>query len=602
MKMFKRTLAMLLCLVMALGLMAMGVSAADATTIDANAKGSITITKYESDTENDPSDGTNVDPDIPDDAELLEDVTFTLFQVMNSADTIAYYNGTSTNTVDVSTYVENGELKSGVTAITTTTAKTDENGEATFSDLPVGMYVVKETAYPDKVTKASDPFLVSIPMTNPENNAWMYDVYAYPKNSTSEGTVTLHKEDIAGNNLQGVVFKLEKQSGNTWNVEGSNRTTNSSGDIPYTNLSWGTYRLTEVSAPDGYIVDDRPITFTIEKDGDITCTDTRITTVSTETDPSGLTITLKNEDPGHTKTATTDVTNAGVGSTVSYELTADIPLLIADMKTFTLTDAPDNLVVDTSTIVVKVDGTDLTTGYSATENGNGFILAFTPADLAAYAGKDVVITYDATVLEGAATAGVAANTVTFKYSDKITTDSTHEENQVEKVYNFTIDITKYKDSVAEGNKIGGVEFELYSDSALTQKITVSGSNGVYTVNPTGNATLTTASDGGLTVKGLDAGTYYLKETKTIEGYNLLSGAVEINLNVSVTENADGSVTYKVGNVALADNSVDQNIVNKAGFTLPKTGGLGTLMFILIGGVLMAGGVVLLTSTGKKRAQ
>lgn len=600
MKMFKRTLAMLLCLVMAVGLMAMGVSAADATTINATAKGSITITKYESDEEKDASNGTNVDPDIPEGAKPLDGVTFKLYQVKNATELVAYYNGSNDATWTVDTFVTDGAINSGYSEHASKETGTD--GVVTFSDLPVGLYVVIETAYPDKVTKASDPFLVSIPMTNPENGGWMYDVYAYPKNSTSEGTVTLHKEDTTGNSLQGVEFMLEKQNDNTWAAEGNNQTTNASGDIQYTNLSWGTYRLTEVSAPEGYIVDDRPITFTIGQDGEITCTDTRTTTVSTETDASGLTITLKNEDPGHTKTATTDVTKAGVGSTVSYELTADIPLLIKDMKTFTLTDAPDYLKVDTSTIVVEADGTTLTSGYTVTNSGNGFVLSFTPADLASYAGKDVVITYDATVLEGAATTGVAENTVTFKYSDKITTDSTHEEDQEEKVYNFTIDITKYKDSIADANKIGGVEFELYSDATLTEKITVSGSNGVYTVDPDGKATLTTASNGGLTVKGLDAGTYYLKETKTIEGYNLLSGAVEINLNVSVTENADGSVTYKVGNVALADNSVDQNIVNKAGFTLPKTGGLGTLMFILIGGVLMAGGIVLLTSNSKKRAQ
>ena len=76
--------------------------------------------------------------------------------------------------------------------------------------------------------------------------------------------------------------------------------------------------------------------------------------------------------------------------------------------------------------------------------------------------------------------------------------------------------------------------------------------------------------------------------------------IEINLNFTVDESGATPV-FKIGDTVYPDNSISVEVINKKGFTLPQTGGLGTLMFILIGGVLMAGGIVLLTNTGKKRA-
>ena len=106
---------------------------------------------------------------------------------------------------------------------------------------------------------------------------------------------------------------------------------------------------------------------------------------------------------------------------------------------------------------------------------------------------------------------------------------------------------------------------------------------MYFFDPDGNVTtLVTSSNGTLLIKGLGKKTYYLVETETKAGYNLLSDAVEM----------------KVGDEA--DFQYETTIVNKKGFNLPQTGGIGTLMFIVIGGVLMAGGICLV-STGKKRA-
>ncbi len=68
---------------------------------------------------------------------------------------------------------------------------TDAQGDATIAALPVGLYYVKETTFPDNVTPVS-PFLVTIPMTHPTQlNTWLYDVHVYPKNATTTATKTV---------------------------------------------------------------------------------------------------------------------------------------------------------------------------------------------------------------------------------------------------------------------------------------------------------------------------------------------------------------------------------------------------------------------------
>ncbi|MBT1018824.1 SpaH/EbpB family LPXTG-anchored major pilin, partial [Canibacter sp. lx-72] len=64
------------------------------------------------------------------------------------------------------------------------TQTTDPNGEATFSDLDIGAYLVTETQAPAGVVKKAAPFIVTIPHPN-GNNTWNYNVHVYPKNTVS---------------------------------------------------------------------------------------------------------------------------------------------------------------------------------------------------------------------------------------------------------------------------------------------------------------------------------------------------------------------------------------------------------------------------------
>ena len=120
----------------------------------------------------------------------------------------------------------------------------------------------------------------------------------------------------------------------------------------------------------------------------------------------------------------------------------------------------------------------------------------------------------------------------------------------------------------------------------------------WTTNREEASVLDTDENGALTVRGLDAGKYYLEEIKTNEGYNLLESAVEINISASYsntdTEEATVSVEYSVDGTSQGTSDTVK-IANSKGNTLPSTGGIGTTLFYVIGGILGAAVVVILVT-------
>ena len=589
MKTFTRILAAMLVLVMALGMVGMTAMAADTIT---GTTGSITITKYEyNGTQGGVANGsTNVT--IPADAKVLAGVEFSLYKVADEAQMKAYYNGTGDSELTVASFVSGTsgaytvkDITGNTVSAATETGTTGTNGVVTFSSLPLGMYVIIETKAPDKVVTPCEPFLVSVPMTI--NNEWVYNINVYPKNSTSEGTVTLKKVDAAGSALADVTFKLEKKDGTSWTPVGQNKVTGSNGTVQWSELAHGDYRVTEISAPDvAYIVDPRPIEFTVNNNNTIVCNDTRADLTVGGNNTAGLNLTLVNEKPTIDKAITAGKDTASVGEDVSYSITVSVPKNIGDLTTYTVTDAPINLTAKTATIDYYVDNNKYTmTGATVTPDTTtgGFSIAFTPANLAAIAGKNLVIKYDATITASAAVPGTAPNTATLEYTNKIGTTNTNKISDDEVTHLYTTTITKKLDN-ENGAAAEGVKFQLFADEGLRTALKFSLANGVYTLDPNGaETTLVTNANGQIVIKGLGKHSYYLVETETKEGYNLLSGAVELDME-DIANN-----TYEL----------TKTIVNKKGFNLPATGGLGTLMFIVLGGVLMAGGICLVSTTKKR---
>lgn len=196
------------------------------------------------------------------------------------------------------------------------------------------------------------------------------------------------------------------------------------------------------------------------------------------------------------------------------------------------------------------------------------------------------------------------NTVSLSYSNNpdATGSGTAEGKTTEDtvwVFTYEVDNTKYKNAVGSGNKLKDAGFRLYKGEVEVGLIYDSG-KGAYRPVADGETAeeMKSATDGKFNIIGLDAGTYTLKETTTPEGYNTCA-PITIEIKATHSENAGGTAA----NLSLTDSkNMSNDVINKSGSTLPGTGGIGTTVFYIGGGCMVAlAGVFLITKKrmGKK---
>ena len=217
-------------------------------------------------------------------------------------------------------------------------------------------------------------------------------------------------------------------------------------------------------------------------------------------------------------------------------------------------------------------------------------------------GATITVTYTAHLNENAAVNGSAENknSVRLQYSNNPRPDTSLDQTPTSEVYVYTYQLnnTKYRDEVNENNKLEGAGFRLYSGKDCTKeqeiKLKKNTTDGTYSPYFGADAGDEMFSDehGQFNVKGLDAGTYYLKETTTPEGFTPCS----VIPPVTITANHNGN------HVELDSSKLSTTIINKkaGGITLPSTGGIGTTLFYVVGGGLMVAAIVLLVT--KKRME
>lgn len=343
-----------------------------------------------------------------------------------------------------------------------------------------------------------------------------------------------------------------------------------------------------------------------------------------------------------------------VGDEIPYKVTVKVPqaLLNATVANdanfvFEVKDTPEHL-EDKNVKAISSTGTEVTEGVTITpdsepndKGGIGFTASFTQAALKALVGDDgdtFTITYTATLLKGAdMTVDGNKNTINLKYSNKIEADgkinpgtsSEIEDGAV--VYTFSIHVDK-RGEKKDGDPLPGVKFNVYKKVAEGTTGAVQGSTigitgadaGEYFVKVVIDATktdvtkydLVTGPDGKAQVDGLANGTYYLVETATVNGYNLLSGPVKVTIQVSYKKSWTAKNDYVGGKLVHHEETLHEEyfggskdalgkgftlttIINRKGFDLPVTGGFGTLLFSGIGVLLVVAGVGVLLSLKKK---
>lgn len=190
------------------------------------------------------------------------------------------------------------------------------------------------------------------------------------------------------------------------------------------------------------------------------------------------------------------------------------------------------------------------------------------------------------------------NRVYLEYSNnpRISTSLDHTPESEVCVYTYQLNNTKYRDDDTPGNELAGAGFRLYSGKDCTKeqeiKLKKNTTDGTYSPYFGADAGDEMFSDehGQFNVKGLDAGTYYLKETNPPADYSACA-----NKEIVI------SATHDVNHVSLSGN-LSTTIINKkdGGITLPSTGGIGTTIFYVVGGGLMVAAIVLLVT--KKRME
>lgn len=657
MKKFKKLLAGLLTGAMLLGSMSVSAFAADKTpVIDTTKTGSITIHKYTEDGgKGKPATGKADATQVPQGAVAIKDVGFTIYKVANANDLTNYYNTNPTSLPDVKNYYtgtgKNVQVNADVTANKVgSEVKTDVNGVAAFTGLDLGIYLVVETTSPAIVTRPCEPFLVAVPMTT-DGDDWLYDVHVYPKNKTDVGGVSLVKTGKNGAKLQGVTFVLQKQNGATWTditkkstAAGDNTgdalklDTDANGEINVDGLSSGTYRFIETSVGTdnkGYIMDGAT-TYEFKVDGTNVTYDGK-----TDTD---IQIPVTNDKPDMTKEVKNESewkhdADYSVGDLVQYQIKVSVPANIAKLNKFALTDTPTHLKDDATSVKVTDKTGNTPISATATADGNGFTIDFVPADLTAYAGQDIIVTYNAELLSTAVTTTAGnPNTATLEYSNKILpktadgsnpnqpgTPTTDKITDTAVVYTFKIQIVKKAESES-GTPLENVEFDLYKEiakgapgAASTDAVKKAGLDSSKTWMKINTASLKTDTKGEASQSGLKNGEYYLVETKTNETYNLLKAPVKVTLNIAYTTTTKAEYNIdETGKTTLVKHEVEktefknagvasdgiqiQTVINKKGFTLPLTGGMGTVLFSVIGLALVLAGVVVITASRKKTAK
>lgn len=442
--------------------------------------------------------------------------------------------------------IEQSEWKGLVEGLTgSQKASTDEKGQAIFNDLPYGLYLIVQTdvsgaeyeGEPITLSHLQTPMLVSVPGEEGE-------------------IVTVNvKTPLGYGELTKSIVGIGDIDGNWENVEDSNTEVTGPGDYIRFRLAVQPPRLSSGDTLDHFVVEDvRSKGLELEK-------------LESVTDTLGQTY---------------------------------------------------------------VENTDYTRTEETVTEGTRMLLTFTQQGLQKLeqlgrAAGTLTVVYTTQVTDEAPTAGIT-NSARIDYKvdyapDRDTPpppddpppedddDEYRSDWDVARSYTFGVHMTKYLGE--EGNLApeGSVTFALYREKdGQKQAVPLSRSGDTYQVALQGSNELSVSAGGTFTILGLGEGTYYLRELSTAEGYALpnedialtLAGERSAGEYTGRLDTAQCTVDGQQGNASVQDGTLYLSVINPRTFYIPNTGGAGSWMFTAGGLLIIAGGVVYLAVSRKKK--
>ena len=347
------------------------------------------------------------------------------------------------------------------------------------------------------------------------------------------------------------------------------------------------------------------------------------TLCSLDTTNPNVTMEEKNEVPVNVKTVEEDsktgndawgeTNDADIGQTVNFKSTITAQAGAENYVFHDTMSAGLNYTGVTGITLndTTVDASNYTVVTEGLTDGCTFEVRFTQAFCDTLKANDqIVISYTATLNENAKV-GLEGNPNTSKLSYGDSSNTKYTPDSQTKTYTWDVDVFKYTMNGETETALAGAKFTLRKNADGSNPIALvrlkddkGNDTNTYRVAKTGETgtvtEITTDATGKFTIQGLDADTYYLTETAAPAGYNKLAAPIKVMIdnNGNVTYATKTTADGEYGSAVAADASLGIKVLNQTGAELPSTGGMGTTLFYVLGGVLVVGAVVLLIT--KKR--
>lgn len=462
---------------------------------------------------------------------------------------------------------------------------TDEIGVTKAMELPLGLYLIVETKVPANVHTTTDPFFVSLPMTDEEGEEWFYDVNAYPKNQTDYPDLD----------------KLVKQHDDVKKgAPYEDAATASGGELlDYIFVSHLPNITSEATFLKQYTFVDKMDSGMAYNDDFEICFYDNEESARTNTREQAKVIWEKGS-PDFTVEYDTEHIDSSRSEKIHKSFhTATIRMTEAGLEE----------------INSRLSRMYMTVSYSCTVNTDSMVILGDKGNV-----NDVELIWSRTSSE---------------YPDTIR-DRT-------KVYVFGLNIKKsFEQQEGSTGDPGRVQFILQNKTDGHFVTADSSEKGVYYITDGTKAedekhasVFMPSKDGNLKINGLEADTYVLTEIATDDGYSLLREPMTIEIKSTVDEMIASKSTlynsaakagsliesegerasaevdqrtanmsgYQWGDIVSTNARVDLDILNSCSFKLPQTGGYGTIFFTLAGcGAALTGAILVTRKSGKDRKE